>query len=56
MIDIQPKDTSRGHFYVSLAKSAVRIAAGVCLITGNILMAGFCLIFAEILGIVEELV
>jgi hypothetical protein len=56
MIDIQPKDTSKGHFYVSLVKSAIRIVAGVCLITGNILMAGICLIFAEVLGIVEELV
>jgi hypothetical protein len=56
MIDIQPKDTSRGHFYVSLAKSAIRIVAGGCLITGNLLMAGVCLIMAEVLGIVEELV
>jgi len=56
MIDIQPKDTSKGHFYVSLAKSAIRIVAGGCLITGNLLMAGICFILAEILGIVEELV
>ena len=56
MIDIQPKDTSRGHFYVSLVKSAIRIVAGGCLITGNLLMAGVFLILAEVLGIVEELV
>jgi hypothetical protein len=56
MIGIQPKDTSRGHFYVSLAKSAIRIVAGGCLITGNLLMAGICFIMAEILGIVEEMV
>ena len=56
MIDIQPKDPSKGHFYVSLAKSAIRIVAGGCLITGNLLMAGICLIMAEVLGIVEELV
>ena len=55
-MEIQPKDTSKGHFYVSLAKSAIRIVAGVCLITGNLLMAGVCLIMAEVLGIVEELV
>jgi hypothetical protein len=55
-IEVQPKDTSRGHFYVSLAKSAVRIVAGGCLITGNLLMAGVCFIMAEVLGIVEELV
>ena len=56
MIEIQPKDTSRGHFYVSIVKSAVRIVAGGCLITGNLLMAGVCFILAEVLGIVEELV
>ena len=55
-MEIQPKDTSKGHFYVSLAKSAIRIVAGSCLITGNLLMAGVCFIMAEILGIVEELV
>ena len=56
MIDIQPKDTSKGHFYVSLVKSAIRIVAGACLIGGNLLMAGYCLIIAEMLGIVEEIV
>ena len=55
-IEVQPKDTSRGHFYVSLVKSIVRIGAGACLIIGNIVFAGFLLIFAELLGIVEELV
>ena len=56
MIDIQPKDTSKGHFYVSLVKSIVRIGAGTSLSFGNLFFAGFLLIFAEILGIVEELV
>jgi hypothetical protein len=56
MLNIQPKDTSKGHFYVSLAKSAIRIVAGGCLIAGNLLMAGVCFIMAEVLGIVEELV
>ena len=56
MLNIQPKDTSKGHFYVSIVKSAVRIAAGVCLIQGNLLIAGICFIMAEVLGIVEELV
>ena len=55
-MEIQPKDTSRGHFYVSLVKSIVRIGAGSCLIIGNLFFAGFLLIFAEILGIVEEMV
>jgi len=56
LLNIQPKDTSKGHFYVSIVKSAVRIVAGGCLITGNLLMAGICFILAEVLGIVEELV
>lgn len=56
MIEIQPRDTSRGHFYVSLAKSIIRIGAGGCLIQGNLFFAGFLLIFAELLGIVEEIV
>jgi hypothetical protein len=55
-IEIQPKDTSRGHFYVSLVKSGLRIVAGVFLINGNLLVAGSLLILAEGLGIIEELV
>jgi len=55
-MNIQPKDTSRGHFYVSLAKSIIRIGAGGCLIQGNLFFAGFLLILAEGLGILEELV
>jgi hypothetical protein len=44
------------HLYVSLVKSVVRIGAGGCLIMGNLFFAGFLLIFAEALGVVEELV
>ena len=55
-MEIQPKDTSRGHFFVSLIKSIIRIGAGGALILGHIWLAGFLLIFAEFLGIVEELV
>ena len=55
-MDIQPKDTSRGHFYVSILKSAVRIAAGASLIMGAFVVTGALLIIAEVLGIVEELV
>ena len=54
--NIQPKDPSKGHFYVSIAKSAVRIAAGVALIMGAFIVTGWLIILAEILGIVEELV
>jgi hypothetical protein len=55
-IEVQPKDTSRGHFYVSVCKSAVRIAAGAALIMGSFVVCGWLIILAEILGIVEELV
>jgi hypothetical protein len=56
-MEIQPKDTSRGHFYVSLAKSALRIVAGIALVwPENIIVAGAFLIAAEMLGILEELV
>jgi hypothetical protein len=56
MIEIQPKDTSRGHFYVSLGKSALRIVAGIAFIQGSLVIGGALLIAAEVLGIVEELV
>ena len=55
-MNIQPQDTSRGHFYVSLVKSALRIVAGGNLVLGNLFWAGTFLILAEVLGIVEELV
>ena len=55
-IDVQPKDTSKGHFYVSLVKSGFRIGAGIALVRGELVTAGALLIFAELLGIVEELV
>jgi gamma-glutamylcysteine synthetase len=64
-IEIQPKDPSRGHFYVSLAKSFLRIAGGVTLFLAGAnpelmsswlkVTAGF-LMLAECLGILEELV
>jgi hypothetical protein len=55
-MEVQPKDTSRGHFYVSIAKSFVRIFAGIALINGSFVIAGVSFIIAELLGIVEELV
>jgi hypothetical protein len=55
-MEIQPRDTSRGHFYVSIVKSFIRIFAGICLINGNFPIAGLSFIAAELLGIVEELV
>lgn len=44
------------HQYISFAKSAIRIVAGLTLCAGQLLVAGVLLIFAEVLGIVEELV
>ncbi len=55
-MEIQPKDTSRGHFYVSLAKSFIRIGAGGALLTGHVVVAGALFIVAEVLGILEEIV
>lgn len=65
MIEIQPRDTSKGHFYVSLAKSFIRITAGITLVLAGtdtalmnqwLLVAGGMFMVAELLGIVEELV
>lgn len=43
------------HFNISLAKSCLRIVAGITLIRGELYIAGTLLILAEVLGIVEEL-
>lgn len=65
MIEIQPRDISRGHFYVSLAKSFIRIVAGITLVLAGtdpalmttwLMVAGGMFMVAELLGIVEELV
>ena len=56
LINIQPRDTSRGHFYVSLVKSLFRVAAGGCLAYGLLAHAGGLVIIAEVLGILEEVV
>jgi hypothetical protein len=45
-----------GHFIVSMVKSIIRVAAGVFLITGDLVMAGGLLIAAELLGVLEEMV
>ena len=52
---MEPVDPSKKHFYISLAKSAVRIIGCIFLIQGNVVLAGFFLLGAEGLGIVEEL-
>jgi hypothetical protein len=61
------KDPGKGHFYVSMVKSIVRmIAAGALMMGGYylgpsdwgfwIMIAGAGLMFAEALGVVEEIV
>ena len=55
-IEVQPRDASKGHFYVSVAKSAVRVGAGAALIMAGLPLVGWLFILAEILGIVEEVV
>ena len=55
-MDIQPKDPSKGHFYVSLAKSFLRIVAGAAIMQGSLYWGGAFIVAAEILGVVEEMV
>jgi hypothetical protein len=55
IIDIQPKDTSKRHFYISIVKSFIRFGAGGFLIAGDLVGAGVLIILAEVLGILEEL-
>lgn len=43
------------HFRISIAKSIVRILAGITLMNDQVLIAGSLLIGAELLGIIEEL-
>ena len=44
------------HKYISFAKSALRIIAGISLIMMGLPEAGWLFILAEVLGIVEEMV
>lgn len=53
--DVSHPDPKK-HLYISLAKSFIRITAGVCLVVGFPVWCGVGLIAAEVLGIAEELV
>ena len=55
-MDVQPKDTSRGHFWVSIVKSIIRLGAFFALFRGDYTIAAVMLAIAELLGIGEELV
>ena len=48
---------SKGHLFISLAKSAIRIVGGIAsLFTLNFVPLAIGFLIAEILGILEELV
>ena len=55
-MNVQPKDTSRGHFWVSIVKSIIRLGACFALFLGDYAVAAVVLAVAELLGIGEELV
>jgi hypothetical protein len=47
----------KGHFYISLIKSAIRILGCIiCITQGSVVILAVGLLLAEILGIVEEVV
>jgi hypothetical protein len=52
-LDKQPNP--KFHFYISIVKSILRIAAGYYLLHNNVPFAGTFFIIAELLGILEEL-
>lgn len=48
---------SKGHLFISLAKSAIRVIGGiVALINGSIIPLAIGVIVAEVGGVLEELV
>jgi len=51
----QKESKTNWHFRISVAKSVLRIAASVALITNELIMSGVLFIIAEVLGIIEEL-
>lgn len=54
-LDIQPKDPSRAHFWISMVKSGIRVIGFVMLGMQRFWSAALLLILAEVLGILEEL-
>lgn len=50
------QNSSLTHYNVSMAKSALRVLAGVSLVFSSLIIAGLLLIVAELLGVVEEIV
>lgn len=54
-MELQPKDPSQAHFYISIVKSIIRIGAGGLLFKELFALAGILFVLAELLGIAEEL-
>ena len=57
-LNVQPKDPSKKHFYLSMVKSAIRLGGCMVLaLSGNLVLATFAVMFAtaEFIGIAEEL-
>jgi hypothetical protein len=53
---MQPKESkSQWHFWISFAKSCIRLFAAFALIGQNFTTAGLSFMLAELLGIAEEL-
>jgi len=53
---MEPVDPSQKHFWISMAKSGVRIAGClVAILTGSVVWLAGGFLIAEILGIAEEL-
>ena len=55
-LNVQPKDPSKRHFYISMVKSAVRLAG--CLVaagTSSVVLLALFFAVAEFIGIAEEL-
>ena len=53
---MQPKQSkSQWHFWISFAKSCIRLFAAFALIGQNFTTAGLSFMLAELLGIAEEL-
>jgi len=55
-MEIQPKDTSRNHFWASIIKSITRLGACAALFNGDLATAAIMLATAEVIGIAEEIV
>ncbi len=52
---IQKQPNPQTHLIISLIKSGIRIAAGLALVIAGFSWAGYLLVGAEVLGILEEL-